>query len=58
MRFGRKKTQDDEDPAATDGGHPTEEGAADPRANGPWDASEVTIEEGDASRLDPSKAST
>lgn len=56
MRFGRKRT-DEPDPS-----EPAESGAgtddlpeaadADPRANGPWDASEITLEEGDGTRVD------
>jgi hypothetical protein len=60
VRFGRKKTQDDGDGGTTDAAGQDlantaeQEGAeaADPRANGPWDATEVTIEEDDESRLD------
>jgi hypothetical protein len=52
--FRRKKSDaDDLDPGAA--GEPDEETApepAGPRATGPWDASEVTIAEGDSTRID------
>ena len=58
MRFGRRKTEDGED--SGDGGDTDvgrdgaaeEVGTTDPRARGPWDSSEVTIDEGDDSRVD------
>ena len=51
MRFGRKRTDvvGEGDGPEQDG---TDEQTPDPRANGPWDASEVTIEDGDDSRID------
>lgn len=55
MRFGRRKTEDSEDGEGTgvhEDGTAADAGAPDPRARGPWDSSEVTIEEDDDSRVD------
>lgn len=48
--FGRRKGQ--VDPGAEAGDADATDTPAGPRATGPWDISEVTIEEGDESRID------
>ncbi len=57
MRFGRKRdTREDAGEGSVDGSTDSGDAATgaetDPRAHGPWDASEVTLEEDDDSRLD------
>jgi Protein of unknown function (DUF3710) len=54
VRFGRRKTgsEDGGDTGVGEDGTAEEPGIPDPRARGPWDLSEVTIDEGDDSRVD------
>ena len=53
MRFGRKRTDDPDQSEATDGDAGSDASVdTDPRADGPWDASEITLEEGDETRVD------
>lgn len=53
MRFGRKKTDDpDQSETAADEAGADATVDTDPRADGPWDASEITIEDGDETRVD------
>jgi hypothetical protein len=52
VRFGRKRT--DDDPDQTDGPESLADGSAtpDPRAHGPWDSTELALEEEDETRVD------
>lgn len=54
MRMRRKAKQDDhlEELAEAGTGNEGDESVSDPRAGGPWDASEVDLEEDDKSRVD------
>jgi hypothetical protein len=51
VRFGRKRTDDPDQESPEDSGDDAAQ-SADPRAKGPWDVSEITLEEDDASRVD------
>jgi len=50
VRFGRKRT--DDDPDRSESPETTADESSDPRARGPWDSSEITLEEGDETRVD------
>lgn len=52
MRFGRKRTDDPDHIESAENEADGESVSTEPRATGPWDASEVTIEEGDETRVD------
>ena len=52
MRFGRKRTDDPDQGEIAEDAAGDESGGSDPRADGPWDSSEITLEEGDETRVD------
>ena len=52
MRFGRKRTDDPDQGEVAEDAAGDESGGSDPRASGPWDSSEITLEEGDETRVD------